>query len=424
MPLSPGLSESAVVVPPSGPEDGPVLSAVVPSTPPIVFAPLSRTLESKVQATPTANTTAVEHLIPTAAVHHIPDLHARATATLATDVTPRAAVLLIALGCGATSNDPATPPEPRAPADPASTVEDALAGVTADRLRADVGVLADDALRGRATPSEGLDEAAAYIAGRFDAIGLLHVRGAPRYLQTFRCGRGGGPSSNVVGMVPGRDRELRREAILVTAHYDHLGEADDNGDDTIWNGANDNASGVAGMIAIAEALARLQLPPRRSVVFVAFCGEEIGMRGSKRWVRHPLWPLANTTAVVNLEMLGRADPVDPPLVWITGHELSTMPRAFGDGVRFVPSASIGELEADTYDRSDNLPFARAGIVAHTFAAGRLDELYHSVADEADDLDYERMAVIVRSIARGVHRLAEARDAPRWTAAGSAAGYGR
>lgn len=333
------------------------------------------------------------------------------------------ALIGVLLACGGGSNDPIAAPEPRSPPPPAASLDEALARVHADRLRADVEALADDALRGRATPSEGLQRAAAHIAGRFGDAGLLHLRDAPRYLQTFRCG-GTSESSNVVGMVPGRDPTLRREAILVTAHYDHLGESDDEGGDTIWNGANDNASGVAAMIAIAEVFASLLEPPRRSVVFVAFCGEELGMRGSKHWVRDPAWPLADTAAVVNLEMLGRADPVDPPVVWITGHELSTMPEAFHDGARFVASSTVGEAEADTFDRSDNLPFAREGIVAHTFAAGRLDAHYHSVDDEAEDLDYDRMATIVRALARGIHRLAEAPARPQWTPAGVAAGYAK
>lgn len=328
---------------------------------------------------------------------------------------------VLSLACDAAAGDAIEPPEPRAAPKPAATFDAALEVITADRLRADVEALSDDALRGRATPSEGLDRAAQYVAARFGDTGLLHVRGAPRYLQTFRCG-GTEPSSNVVGMLPGRDPELRREAVLVTAHYDHLGESDDGeSGDTIFNGANDNASGVAAMIGIAEAFARVMEPPRRSVVFVAFCGEEMGMRGSKHWIRRPLWPLSDTTAVVNLEMLGRAD---APLVWITGHELSTLPTAFHDEARFVASSEIGDAEADTFERSDNLPFAREGIVAHTFAAGRLDELYHAVADEASTLDYDRMAVIVRALARGIHRVAETPAPPRWTSEGRAAGYAK
>jgi hypothetical protein len=328
---------------------------------------------------------------------------------------------VLALACDAGTGDAIPPPEPRVAPTPAPTFEGALDVITPDRLRADVEALSDDALRGRATPSEGLDRAAQYVAARFGDTGLLHLRGAPRYLQTFRCG-GTDPSSNVVGMLPGRDPELRREAVLVSAHYDHLGESDDDqSGDTIWNGANDNASGVAAMIGIAEAFARAMEPPRRSIVFVAFCGEEIGMRGSKHWIRDPLWPLQDTTAVVNLEMLGRAD---APLVWITGHELSTLPAAFHGEAEFVASSAVGDAETDTFDRSDNLPFAREGIVAHTFAAGRLDELYHSVADEAATLDYDHMASIVRALARGIHRVAETPAPPRWTIAGRAAGYAK
>jgi hypothetical protein len=118
---------------------------------------------------------------------------------------------------------------------------------------------------------------------------------------------------------------------------------------------------------------------------------------------------------------GRAD---APLVWITGHELSTLPAAFHGEAEFVASSAIGDAEADTFDRSDNLPFAREGIIAHTFAAGRLDELYHSVADEAATLDYDRMAIIVRALARGIHRVAETPAPPRWTIAGRAAGYAK
>ena len=319
----------------------------------------------------------------------------------------RAWALLVVAACGTTSGS-ARPelPQPRV-LTPAADLEAALADIVPSALREDVEALADDALRGRDTPSAGLDAAAAHIEARLQHAGLKPWR-------QDACRK----ATNVLGSIEGSDPS---EVVLVTAHYDHLGETHGDADDTVYNGANDNASGVAAVIAIAEAFSRLP-PPRRSIGFVAFCGEEKGMKGSKHFVRKPAWPLPSTVAVANLEMLGRPAPEDPPTVWITGHTLSTMPDAFDTGAHFVDATTIGPTEAHAFNRSDNLPFADAGVVAHTFASGRLDDYYHSVADEADSLDYERMAVIVAALARGVHRLADEPTRPAWTKAGNAAGY--
>ena len=319
----------------------------------------------------------------------------------------RAAAFLVLAACGTTSGSGRPElPQPRV-LTPAADLDGALADIVPSSLREDVEALADDALRGRDTPSNGLDAAAAHIEARLQHAGLQ-----PRRQGACR------KASNVLGSIEGSDPS---EVVLVTAHYDHLGEKQGNADDTIYNGANDNASGVAAVIAIAEAFSRLP-PSRRTVGFIAFCGEEKGMKGSKHFVRKPAWPLPSTVAVANLEMLGRPTPEDPPTVWITGRELSTMPEAFDVGAHFVDASAVGPTEADAFDRSDNLPFAESGVVAHTFAAGRLDEYYHSVADEADSLDYARMAVIVSALARGIHRLANAPARPTWTKAGDAAGY--
>ncbi|MCA9654560.1 MAG: M28 family peptidase [Myxococcales bacterium] len=285
------------------------------------------------------------------------------------------------------------------------------------RLREDVERLSDDRLRGRPTPSPELDEAAAYLVQRFAELGLEPLAGAPDHRQRFECGGDAhpGPASNVLALLPGRDPAVADQLVMVSAHYDHVGERP-GGEDSIYNGANDDASGVAAMLAIAELLAAS--PPRRSVLLVAFCGEERGLLGSTHYAAHPLLPLDRVVAQVNLEMLGRPDPDAPGLAWITGMERSELGEWLaaanvGTELRFVDAMEIGPVEGGAFERSDNYPLALQGVVAHSVSTGRLDALYHSPDDEADTLDYEGMAVLVEGIARGVHHLGEAQGQPGW-----------
>jgi len=309
-----------------------------------------------------------------------------------------------------------------------STPRDFREGIDLEFLQRHVAVLAADALEGRATSSAGLQAGAAHIALTMREIGLEPLEAGVEYRQTFDCG-GAEPSSNVIGAIRGRDVQFRDEAIVISAHYDHIGrdhigrdhigrdhigvssEVTEVGQDLIYNGANDNATGVAAMLAIARAFAVAPEEPRRSLVFIAFCGEELGLRGSKYYVKHPAWPLESTVAVVNLEMLGHTLPTQPLDVWITGMELSNLGERFvrasvGTGVRFIPSTAVGPEEGGAFARSDNYPFAEQGVVAHTFSTGRIDALYHSLDDEIEHIDFDRMESLVEAIAIGVERLAE------------------
>jgi hypothetical protein len=309
---------------------------------------------------------------------------------------------------------------------PPSRASAVVAAIAPDGLRRDVTALAADALRGRATPSPGLDAAAKIVADRFDELGLRSPTPLSDHRQTFACGGPlhPGDAANVVGVVDGRDPEAG--LVLVSAHYDHIGEQPGQ-DDPVFNGANDDASGVAAMLAIAGAVAALDPPPSRGVVFVAFCGEELGLRGSKHFADEPVIDLSKIVAGLNLEMLGRSDPDHPRRGWVTGMELSTLGGTLrtanhGTDVTFVPSRDVGPAEAGTFERSDNYPLARRGIVAHSISTGRLDRYYHAADDEADSLDYEAMAALTRAIARAVVDLADGGAAPEWTEAGRTAGY--
>jgi len=304
------------------------------------------------------------------------------------------------------------------PVSPVSLSEPTVEHITAQRLREHVEFLADDRLRGRFTPSPQLDEAARYLREQLHGYGLVAPPLAPEHEQRFECGGPEHPglASNVLALLPGRDPALATQTVLVSAHYDHIGVGGLD-DDGIFNGANDDASGTAAVLAIAEAL--VATPPRRSVLFVAFCGEEHGLLGSRYFAEHPVRPLADVVAHVNLEMLGRPGPTEPPMAWLPGStrsDLVTWLSAANPGapaVRFHDGYAIGPEEGAAFNRADNYPLALAGVVAHTVAAGTIDELYHSPDDESETLDYDRMAVIVQAVARGVYRLAEHDGRPKW-----------
>ena len=180
----------------------------------------------------------------------------------------------------------------------------------------DIRFLSAGKLAGRLTGSPGADTAAAYLARRFRAVGLQPAAGG--WFQSFTVARdapvaqhahvAGLTGNNVIGLLPGRDPVLRNEAIIVGAHYDHLGlggfgSLDPDSTGKVHNGADDNASGAAMLIEIAQRLAAA--PPARTVVFIAFSGEELGLLGSSYYVKKPIYPLATTLAMINLDMVGR-----------------------------------------------------------------------------------------------------------------------
>ncbi|NBC11388.1 MAG: M28 family peptidase, partial [Planctomycetes bacterium] len=187
------------------------------------------------------------------------------------------------------------------------------------RVRADVAALCDPAMEGRGVTTEGIDRARDYLAQRFEAIGLARAAvgeaGEPSYLQPVPLYLDEGQiiRHNVVGTRPGRGK-LADEWIVIAAHYDHLGFGSGNSraPDAIGRlhpGADDNASGVAALLWIAEQMHtrwHTDDKPRRSVVFVALTAEEIGQLGAHLFViqRRRLGPEARVVAMLNLDMVG------------------------------------------------------------------------------------------------------------------------
>ena len=221
-------------------------------------------------------------------------------------------------------------------------------------------------------------------------------------------------SRNVIGVLRGSDAALKETAVIVSAHYDHVGMLPPGEGDRIFNGA----SGTASVIELAAALASLPERPRRSVVFVAFFGEEKGMLGSGYYVRHPVFPIEKTVAGINLEHLGRSDSTEGPQLLnasVTGFDYSDVGRILqqageGAGIEVYKH----NKNSDPYFRmSDNIRLAEQGIPAHTVCTAFDYADYHKPGDHWDKLDYDNMAKVTRMIALGVLMIAGSAEAPRW-----------
>ena len=219
------------------------------------------------------------------------------------------------------------------------------------------------------------------------------------------------PVRNVVGLVPGADETLKDEAVLVTAHLDHIGRLS-RGTDMINNGADDNATGVTAVLALADAFGQLRKSrPRRSVVFATFWGEEKGLLGSRAFVKDSPWPLISIRANVNIEMVGRPEPDAHRKLWMTGWKHSRLGSIMNTGasraeVEVFHRSDVSEM---LYTRSDNYAFVEHGVVAHSFSGGSLHHDYHQPTDEWTRLDISHMTSVIQGLFAGVLHVADGDD---------------
>lgn len=300
-----------------------------------------------------------------------------------------------------------------------------LERITPEGLSAHVSFLASDALEGRGTPSRGLNVAAEYIASEFRRAGLQPaVNGSFFQTSTFK-GRGATTEEtvqNVVGILPGTDPKLKDTYLLVTAHYDHLGirgTVSETNPDIIFNGANDDASGTSGVIEIANALKGYK--PKRTIVFMTFWGEEMGLVGSRYYGQHPIFPVEKTVGMVNLEQIGRTDDTEGPRVGafnVTGYDFSDLTKTLeAAGKEAGVKVEKHPQYSDPYFfASDNAALALVGVPAHTISVAYEFPDYHKVGDSWEKLDYANMAKVVKAIALGVTALADSPKEPAWDAA--------
>src|SRR6266705_91170 len=237
-------------------------------------------------------------------------------------------------------------------------------------------------------------------------------------------------SENVVARIPGSDPALTREAVLFTAHWDHKGIGPVANGDSIYNGAEDNASGVAAMLGAAEALAQVQPRPRRTLLFIATTAEESGLLGSEAYTRDPLVPLEQTAAVINLDVTnvrGATRDIDA-----LGVDRSTLGGVFDAAARAESLAVVHEPDVrGSFYRSDHFPFSKAGVPVLSIEPGRdfvgrpagwgeqeatryNRERYHQPGDEyRPTFTYAGMAQEVRVAMRVALAVANAPAMPRW-----------
>ena len=283
--------------------------------------------------------------------------------------------------------------------------------ITPELMARYIGVLADDSMRGRATPSPQIELAARYVEQVFRAAALRPAGDSGGYVQRFPAG--GGTAPNVAGIRPGGDRRLAGEYVIVVAHLDHIGVGRPVNGDSIRNGADDNASGSAGLMAIAEAFAAAP-PPRRSVLFLSVSGEERGLLGSRWYAAHPTIPIDSVIGLINLDMISRNR---PDSIFLNGWGKSTLSALV---VRLAAEHPDLGLSAgpDIEDRpvtpadSDHWPFQHLGVPYIFFYSGEHPD-YHGVGDEPRRADGDKASRVARLAYYTLLELANAPSRPAW-----------
>jgi aminopeptidase N len=272
-----------------------------------------------------------------------------------------------------------------------------------------VAFLADNARQGRGPGSEGHEAAAKYIAERFKAFGLAPGGDNGSYFQSFSMAVGERRETrtvaNVVAVIPGTRPEWKDQSLLVTAHYDHLGlgwpDVHKGDEGKVHPGADDNASGVAVMLELAHALSGAE-KPSRSVVFVAFTGEEEGLLGSQFYVEHAgRFPIDRVIGMINLDTVGRLG--DQKLSVIGTGTASEWQHIFR-GASFVTGVESRNIP-EAIQASDQVSFVKKGVPAvQIFTSAHAD--YHRPTDTADKIDGPGLVKVATFVREGVTYLAE------------------
>ncbi len=219
---------------------------------------------------------------------------------------------------------------------------------------------------------------------------------------------------NTVGWIPGSDPELRDQYVIFTAHMDHVGVGQAVDGDSIYNGADDDASGVATILEVAEAFATAGAAPRRSVVFMTVSGEEKGLLGSRWYAENPVFPLERTVANLNMDMIGRNWEDTVGVIGLEHSSLGSTTRRVAEEHPGLGMHVVGDRwpEERLFYRSDHYNFARNGVPALFYFSG-LHEDYHEPSDEAGEVRYRKTARVARLIYLTGLRVADADERPAW-----------
>ncbi|MFM9114644.1 MAG: M28 family peptidase [Planctomycetota bacterium] len=282
-------------------------------------------------------------------------------------------------------------------------LEEALNRIRVESLQNHVHVLADDQFEGREAGSRGGVAAARYLVKQFEDLGLQPAGDQGSYKQAFNAG-----FHNLLGMIEGSDPVLRKEVVLFGAHYDHVGYGTPRNSygpyGVVHNGADDNASGTACLLTLANTISKLPEPPKRTILFALWDGEEKGLLGSQHWTTTPTMSLQRVVFAFNLDMIGRLrdERVEVYGVRTTRGLRRLLSRAnFDEGLQLDFN---WELKAN----SDHHSFYTHSIPVLMFHTG-LHEDYHRPSDDVQKIDWAGAQRVTRLALRS---LIEVADAPQ------------
>ena len=278
--------------------------------------------------------------------------------------------------------------------------------VTSQEVKSIVSYLASDDLKGRDVGSKGIADAATYVEDK------LKSYGATPYFDTYRDNFKVGDldAFNVVGYLEGNDADLKNEFVLIGAHYDHIGQSKTVANDSIANGANDNAAGTSGVLALAKYFGAKKTN-KRSLLFVTFSAEEKGLLGSKHLANRLKEANIDLYTMLNLEMIGVPFKDRDYQAFITGFDKSNLAETMNGyaGTKLIGFSDVA-AKYSLFKRSDNYPFFEAfNVPSHTVSSCDLSnfDFYHHVDDEVDQLDYPFMTSLINNLAPVIEQITNA-----------------
>jgi Zn-dependent M28 family amino/carboxypeptidase len=220
---------------------------------------------------------------------------------------------------------------------------------------------------------------------------------------------------NALGLLKGSDPVAAKEVVLLTAHLDHLGIGEAVNGDSIYNGADDDASGTTAVLELARALSKGP-KLKRTILFVLFGSEELGGYGNQYFLEHPPVPLTEIVTNLEFEMIGRPDPaLKAKTLWLTGYERSNLgPELAKHGAAI---SADPHPEQKFFQRSDNYALAKKGIVAQTVSSYGLHTDYHQPSDDLAHIDFDFVTHSIDSMIEPVRWLANSSWRPEWNAGG-------
>ena len=289
-----------------------------------------------------------------------------------------------------------------------SVKEKYAAEIKADDLREHLYLLSSDILEGRKTGEKRQKMAVNYFTAYYEHHNLLAPAKYPEYIQSipqeYFEGKSNGPSQNVLAYIEGS--EFPNEVIVISAHYDHLGMKGEE----VYNGADDNASGSSAVMELAQSfqLAKKQgNGPKRSILFLHFTGEELGLFGSKFYIEHPAFSLDSTVVDLNIDMIGRVDEKhfnNKEYIYLIGsnrlsqdvHKISQEANKTYTHLKLDYTYNSQEDPNRYYTRSDHYNFAKNNIPVIFYFNGTHAD-YHRTTDTADKIDFELLALRTRLV---------------------------